>query len=277
MNKKTLEKILNRKDLIEYFADLPKEKIEEYFGKKFSVMKDFDQNNCNHEYDLLNHILHTVESIDDKDLKVAAFCHDIGKPDVVAINPNTKQNSFYGHSAKSAEISAPILKEWGYSQSEILQICFYIKHHDDFISYKPSIENWMKDHIFIREITAKTVAEKLYENMFDFEHMNYTREQIRYICSYSVNGEEPNFLRKGKKVTIGGVYMDDVKEELQAHPAQYIPTLKDYQKLMKLCKADANAQAEVSFLNGKVVATRAGKLENLNNIEKVLEAYLINR
>ena len=99
-------------------------------------MVGFDQRNPHHCYDLFIHSLHTVDGIENTSpvlLRVAAFFHDIGKP-VVA---KKKQGYlvFYGHAQKSAEIVPVILKKMGYGSEEIKEICFYIKHHDDFISW----------------------------------------------------------------------------------------------------------------------------------------------
>ena len=42
---------------------------------------------------------------------------------------------FYGHAAKSADIVARLLGRLGYGTEEIELVTFYVRHHDDFISY----------------------------------------------------------------------------------------------------------------------------------------------
>lgn len=48
-------------------------------------------------------------------------------------------------------------------------------------------------------------------------------------------------------------------------------SLAQYEKLLMLCRADANAQAEVVMQNGKKVGSRAEKIENMNNIDSFSE------
>ncbi len=100
-------------------------------------MVAFQQRNPHHCYDLFNHILHTVEEIPKESMipvKVAAFFHDIGKPEA-AMEKNGRL-VFYGHAKKSAEIAGKLLPDLGYSKEECREICFYIEHHDDFIQWQ---------------------------------------------------------------------------------------------------------------------------------------------
>ena len=134
MNKKQLEQSLL--ESIKFWSKLTKEEVFYLLGSEVSAMVDYDQNNPHHCYDLFTHVLYTVDGIENTApafLRVAAFFHDIGKP-VVVMN---KQGRFvfYGHAARSAEIAEPILEKLGYNTNEIDEICFYITHHDDFISW----------------------------------------------------------------------------------------------------------------------------------------------
>ena len=91
---------------------IDKAELERTFSPSVSRLVGFEQDNPHHCYDLWNHTLHTVKGIpedklDDEDivkLKIAAFFHDVGKPEVYAINPNTGRHSFHGHTAKSVII-----------------------------------------------------------------------------------------------------------------------------------------------------------------------------
>lgn len=89
-------------------------------------------------------------------LRIAAFFHDIGKPYVA----QEKQGRlvFYGHAAKSAEITIKILKNLGYSDQEVNRICFYIRHHDDFISWALPTESYDHENPYLVEITTENVA-----------------------------------------------------------------------------------------------------------------------
>ena len=86
-------------------------------------MVGYNQCNPHHCYDLFQHSLHAVERLSDEAgslLRVAAFFHDIGKPDVA--KKKDERLVFYGHAGKSAKIVKPILEKMGYSDKEILEI-----------------------------------------------------------------------------------------------------------------------------------------------------------
>ena len=143
------------------------EDLYEKLGSDFANMKGFDQNNPHHCYDLLTHTLQTVAGLDRfcdnaealPMLRVAALFHDIGKPCVV--QEKNGRSVFYGHAAKSAEISASLLTQIGYSQDEVSLVLFYIAHHDDFISFKLKDEMQDKPNPYIKEINKNNVASQI--------------------------------------------------------------------------------------------------------------------
>lgn len=272
-----LEQSLLREDVVGYYLSRKTEALEKEFGQDVSRMVGFEQNNSHHCYDLWEHTLRTIEGIEKDDLtleqftklRVAAFFHDIGKPDVSMINEKTGQQVFYGHPKRSFEVAKPILEKLGYNSQEIQQLGFFIKHHDDFISYKTKLESFMRNHLFIREINELTVAEKIIENKFDFEAMGYSLEQIRVICYILAHKERINFRVKNGCISVN---MDEVKSKMNSgsYNSNYDASIEDYQMLLKLCKADAKAQQEVVIQNGKVVGSKIGKLDNLTKIESVV-------
>lgn len=151
--------MMRRNDFEESLMDplafwLPKSKEEVYclLNEKVGDMVSFDQRNPHHCYDLFAHTLHTVSEIKNTApvlLRVAAFFHDIGKT-VVAMEKQGRL-VFYGHAQKSSEMTPIILKEMGYTVEEIKEICFYIKHHDDFISWVfPEEEDDYKNKFFVQ-------------------------------------------------------------------------------------------------------------------------------
>lgn len=143
LNKGELNIFLASVDLIKIIESMTKEEVLNKFGNDVARMYKFDQKNPHHCYDLFNHTMHTVDSINKRDLddeikeelRVAALFHDVGKPVVAFMKGDTQH--FYGHAAKSAEIAYPILLELGYTESESKRLCFFIKHHDDFIGFRP--------------------------------------------------------------------------------------------------------------------------------------------
>lgn len=281
--KDVFEENLLREDVVEYYLSKTPKELEAELGKEVARMVGFEQKNSHHCYDLWEHTLRTVEGIKPdglteeqfKRLRVAAFFHDIGKPDVSKFNEKTGQQVFYGHAQESAEVARSILDYWGYSEEEIDQLSFYIGHHDDFISYKSAEIPYMKNHTYLRGINRDTVLEKLIENQYDFEEMGYSKDEIRVICStLAHDGVKPNFKDKdGKNIDVD---MEEVQEKIDSgeYGALYIPSEEDYRLLLELCKADAGAQSEVAMQQGRVVGSKKEKLENMNNIQSnIPEAY----
>ena len=251
--------------------------LERYLGSIVLRMEEYDQKNSHHCYDLMEHTLRAVEAIKRDDLteeeftklRVAAFLHDIAKPDVASYNEKTGQQVYYGHAARSAKIAKPILDEFGYSEDEIAEICFYIEHHDDFISYKTNMQPWMENHEYVRKITPDTVSEVIIRNKYDFKAMGYDEHQTKYICyTLGHNGEEPNFMLNGEPLKID-VNMDEAREKIESgeYNSSFIPTARNYQMLLRLCEADALAQSEVAMQNGQQVGSRKEKVENVKNIQ----------
>ena len=279
------EESLLRDDVVEYYLSKTPTELQTELGSEVARMVGFEQKNSHHCYDLWEHTLRTVEGIKSdgltpeqfKKLRIAAFFHDIGKPDVSKFNEQTGQQVFYGHAMHSVDVASPILEKLGYSEQEIAQLGFFIGHHDDFISYKSKLAPFMKNHEFIRDIDSATVAEKVIENKFNFETMGYDKDQVRAICYTLAHGKKPGFRVKNKPIVID-VNMDEVQSRMDSgeHDTSYDASLEDYQMLLQLCKADAGAQSEVAMQKGKVVGSKAEKLENVGNIEASLpEAYRI--
>lgn len=300
--RKGLEETLEREDVVEYISSMSKEELEKRFGKEVARMKDFDQKNPHHCYDLLGHTLHTVDSIKRegltpeqfKELRISAFLHDIGKPEVARMHPKIKgQQVFYGHAQKSSEISARMLKQLGYDEESIKRMTFYIGHHDDFISYKSNeqITPDVANHEYIRGITPESVAEVMFQNEYEtaFKNKKLNKDQIRYMCYALARGKEPHFSMGGKDISIDSSMQDTVSfaqnvngtvrwdtlgsgsynaTTIRTHLDRH--SLEDYQMLLNLCRADANAQSEIVKMNGKQVSSRAEKIGNMDNISSCL-------
>lgn len=81
-----------------------------------------------HTKDVFNHIVDVVANTQaDLLLRLAALFHDIAKPQCKALD-NGKVR-FHGHDTASAEMSADILKSYGYEQDLINKIYILIKYH----------------------------------------------------------------------------------------------------------------------------------------------------
>lgn len=285
MTKEELVELVNREDFLEYMQSLSKEEVETLLGSNFSRMVGFDQNNVHHCYDLYNHIIHTVDGVDNvglspeeyTNLRIAALFHDIGKPDVV-MEKNGK-NVFYGHAKKSEEIARSELANVGLSPDEIDKITFYISHHDDFISYKKDLPSYLSTHMYIRQINPDTVAEKLVENEYNFERMGLDSSKIRYACKYLVQNrdedkpkEEVVFSSPNGTIDID-ISMEDVLYNMTLDEFQngYHASKRDYELLINLCEADAKAQTKYYAERGKVLCSRKDKLDNMNSVRNSLD------
>lgn len=164
MTRKEFEKTLIAPDCVTFWLSKTKEEVSGLLGEDVASMVKFDQRNPHHCYDLFAHTVHTVENVQKRLLSssknntlllVAAFFHDIGK--VHTAKAKEGRLVFYGHAKHSEEIARVILQQMGYVSDEIEQICFYISHHDDFISYVLPEEDYNHNNPYLIEITPENI------------------------------------------------------------------------------------------------------------------------
>lgn len=103
------------------------------------------QNNPWHKYNVLGHILHSVEEMNavtgdlpDEDRRMLAytmFFHDIGKPDTHIVREKDGEmiDSFFNHNIRGCEIIEPILPELGFSEKDAAIITKLVDKHDIFM------------------------------------------------------------------------------------------------------------------------------------------------
>ena len=92
--------------------------------------------NPHHCYDIYEHTLIAVESIDpEPTLRFAMLLHDCGKPAVKRFDENSVAH-FYGHQRISAEISAQILARLKVSNKFRDEILFLVSNHDRWELYE---------------------------------------------------------------------------------------------------------------------------------------------
>ena len=150
---------------LQFWEDKSKSQVKLLLGNETAQMIKYDQRNPHHCYTLFSHCLHTVQELNKEapiSLRIAAFFHDIGKPYVA--QEIHGRLVFYGHAAKSAEITMQLLKNFGYSDQDAKQICFYIYHHDDFISWVIPTESYDHDNPYLVEITTENLRVHLKKN-----------------------------------------------------------------------------------------------------------------
>lgn len=93
-------------------------------------MKGFDQKNCHHIYDILEHSAVTVENIPPEPaLRLAALLHDIGKPHCFFIGQDG-MGHFYGHAKISADMSERIMERLKLDNATRSLTVTLVKAHD---------------------------------------------------------------------------------------------------------------------------------------------------
>lgn len=94
---------------------------------------NFAQDNPHHTLSVSRHMYYTykniVENSDNKNLKIAAMLHDIGKPYCKEFRDNGKYASFYNHDNVSAQLAIRLLLKSGYKDEDIIKIATYIQLH----------------------------------------------------------------------------------------------------------------------------------------------------
>ena len=103
---------------------------------EFQPMYKNSHDNPHHCYDIYEHTLIAVESIDPElTLRFAMLLHDCGKPAVKKFDENGVAH-FYGHQRISAEISAQILARLKVSNKFRDEILFLVSNHDRWELYE---------------------------------------------------------------------------------------------------------------------------------------------
>jgi putative nucleotidyltransferase with HDIG domain len=86
-----------------------------------------------HNFDVLDHSLLACDYAAKKDysheLRLACLFHDVGKPQVRSIDPESGVYTFYRHEEVSAEITGKILNRLRYSNTTIDSVRHLIKEH----------------------------------------------------------------------------------------------------------------------------------------------------
>lgn len=100
-------------------------------------MKNFDQINPHHIYNVLEHTAHVVSYTRPTiALRFAALLHDIGKVPTFTVDENGIGH-FYGHDKASYKMSIDILKRLKFDNSTAGKILSLVKYHDVIIKDTP--------------------------------------------------------------------------------------------------------------------------------------------
>lgn len=136
------ERLLEMLENNQYFSHDYKVTLKEIMPV-FKKCSGFMQDNPYHCYDVYMHTLVAVENCDgDMICRLACLFHDIGKPDCLVRKDGV--DHFYDHPKVSAEITEPILKEIGFSEGIVEEVCGLIRIHDIPMSPKNVLKHIRK-------------------------------------------------------------------------------------------------------------------------------------
>ncbi len=107
-------------------------------------LKGFDQRNPHHLYDVLEHTARTVDAVPpEKDLRLAALFHDIGKPNCYTEDA-FRIGHFYGHPQVSARIASSILRRLKYDNRTRDTVVTLVRNHDmNTGEREKTVRRWM--------------------------------------------------------------------------------------------------------------------------------------
>lgn len=209
MDREYFEKILCAPDFLTFWESKTAEEIGMLLGKDAAAMVNFDQLSPHHCYTLFEHVLHTVLNLRGKlqqknehstYLLTAAFFHDIGK--VVTARIKDGRKVFYGHAEKSVQLIVPVLQKMGYDKTEIEIICFYIKHHDDFISYRLSEQITGRGYEAITDTSVwkhiEELEKKKLQNCFWYDRKMWI--ELIWLCCADAEAQAEIVYKNNKQV-----------------------------------------------------------------------------
>ena len=93
-------------------------------------MKDFDQKNPHHVYDILTHTAKAVDAVPtEKTIRLAALFHDIGKPSVFSLDTGGVGH-FYNHASVGYQMTEEILNRLKFDNATKNTVVRLVKWHD---------------------------------------------------------------------------------------------------------------------------------------------------
>ena len=257
---KKFEKELLSEDFLKNYLNMPKEELQKRFGSEFLKTVDFgNQNNNNHQYELFEHILRTVDSVDVKGLsekdtlkvKIAAFFHDIGKPDVAQLNEKTGQTQFIGHAKQSANISKDILGNLGYGEQEISELIFLIQSHDDFIPIAKK-----------EDITEERISKILSTAMKKTECYEPTISDFKKLLTLC----KADAMAQNKVIEKNGVVIDTQENRIARLEAieEILPKAIIFKQKKEIEKLE---KQKIDLINGPTPIEKNGRIVNQKQID----------
>lgn len=104
--------------------------ITKEFMPEFDKCMETEQNHPHHCYSVGEHIIHAIMNIaPQKELRLAALFHDIGKPEVITTDEQGISH-FKGHPELSAEMAKNILRRLKFDNDTIKMVSKLVQYHD---------------------------------------------------------------------------------------------------------------------------------------------------
>ena len=184
-NKKLLKNIASERIANELNKLLEGNNVGDILSEHLSVIAEiipelaategFEQNNPWHCYDVLNHILISVDNAPkDYAMRLTMLFHDIAKPE--CYTEKDGKGHFYGHPKASSDMAKRILSRLKYDNETIRTVTQLILYHDaDIIPQKKYIKRWLnkigeeklRQLIEVKKADDMAKAEKYRKKAFD--------------------------------------------------------------------------------------------------------------
>ena len=114
----------------DYIRDAYEMGITKVILPEFDVCMETPQKHPHHQYNVGEHILHTLNHVKaDRVLRLAMFFHDIGKPGMLSVDEEGIHH-FYNHPEESERITRSILRRLRYDNDTIAKVCQLVYYHD---------------------------------------------------------------------------------------------------------------------------------------------------
>ncbi len=166
--------------------------LMDYIIPEYLSTVGFNQHNPYHDKDVFEHVMEVLDNIEPKlNLRLAAFFHDISKPECFTQDENGRGH-FYGHHIKSATVTKEIMRRLKYSNDLIEDVSILIRYH-----YLKEID--MKDKgvkRFINNVGIDRLDDMFALNIADIKGKSSTAnfdkvEALRKKCNEIINNKEP--------------------------------------------------------------------------------------
>lgn len=209
-------KILQGKNVEKVLLEYPDVIAE--FIPEIKPMIGFRQYNPHHVYDVWTHTVKVIANIlPEKDLRLSAFFHDIGKPKTF-FRDNKGIGHFHGHPDVGEKMAEMILKRLKSDNRTIAKVCKLVKMHD----VRPPVQKKS-----VRRMIAKTGMD-LFPALLELKKAD-------------AKGQNPKFLH-------------DTLIYIHALQAMYETELiQDHDFTLKMLSVNGSDLKQLGFTNGKEI------------------------